>query len=379
MNICKFIPAAIIASGSLCANDELAYKGCYYKRAPVEQECPKPDPCDPSPTIEAYNAPFHHDLSDCAYNVWADVSFIYWQPTEDNLEFGMAVDKLTGTSGDHLALSGRIVNMDFDFMPGFKIGTGITFKRDNWDLYAEYTWLHGEDHKSSNGGALGLEPMYPDVNSIANYVGSGPIFYGTGKAKWKIKLDFVDLDLGRNYYVGKYLTLHPYFGLRGAWIRQSLEALHQLVLAPNFLNSKDGTVSWGLGPKLGLDANWDLSSGWRIISNGSADLLYTHYSAIYRSSIFNPKTVPALLPQKISEHDMDTVRAHMDIELGFGWGTYLYCKNLYLDLGATYDFQVFFGQNMFRKFFVGGGVPSSLLYAGNLYIQGLNIKAKLDF
>ena len=379
MNICKFIPIAIIASASIYANEELAQKSCCYKRKPVEQVCPQPKPCESSPTIEAYNAPFKHNLADSAYNVWADASFIYWQPTEDNLEFGMSVDSVIGTGGDHLALSGRIVNMDFDFMPGFKVGSGVTFKRDNWDLYAEYTWLHGHDQKSSDGGAFGLEPMYPDVNTIANYIGSGPIFYGIGKAKWKIKLDFLDLDLGRNYYVGKYLTFHPYFGLRGAWIRQSIHGLYQIALAPNFIDLKDGTVSWAVGPKLGFDANWDLSSGWKIISNGSADLLYTRYSEIYRSTTFNPKTTPASLPLKISEHPMHTVRAHMDIELGLGWGTYLDCKNLYLDLGATYDFQVFFGQNMFRKFFVGSGVPSSLLCAGNLYIQGLNVKAKLDF
>ena len=81
------------------------------------------------------------------------------------------------------------------------------------------------------------------------------------------------------------------------------------------------------------------------------------------------------------QNDVSTLRTHLDLELGIGWGSYLNKNKLYLDLSAGYGFQVFFDQNMFLHH----AQPLvftpryTLFYSGNLYIQGLTASIKLDF
>ncbi|MDE3046910.1 MAG: hypothetical protein KGI83_01020, partial [Verrucomicrobiota bacterium] len=79
---------------------------------------------------------------------------------------------------------------------------------------------------------------------------------------------------------------------------------------------------------------------------------------------------------------LGTLRSHMDLELGFGWGMYLDCNNWYIDLAAGYGFQVFYDQNMFRRYVesgTGAASANSLVPGGNLYVHGLTATATLDF
>ncbi len=67
------------------------------------------------------------------------------------------------------------------------------------------------------------------------------------------------------------------------------------------------------------------------------------------------------------------------MNLGIGWGRYFNCRNYHLDFLLTYDFQIFWNQNMMRQLvdnIASGGVSTS---ANNLYLQGLTARAQFDF
>ena len=220
-------------------------------------------------------------------------------------------------------------------------------------------------------------------------------------------MDLADLMTGREYYVGTKFVFKPSFGLRGAFIRQKLidsfaglpgaggsGGLHSQTDAPAFGGdttlSIDGISqfwnrSWAVGPKMGLDISWKLGSGFRAIGNGSADILYTRYNGLKNNSFVHFTFTDGMADYytvttlRTKQKNLGLLRTHLDLELGFGWGMYFYENQKHFDIAATYNFQVFFNQNMFRQFTDGNPYGNSILPNGDLFVQGLNVACRFDF
>jgi hypothetical protein len=330
----------------------------------------------------AYNYPARIQTR-CPWDIFADASFIYWQPIQENLEIGIA-NTLPASGAGVLTtgVNGNVINMDFNYKPGFKVGFGGNFDYDGWDLRLEYTWFHNTNSQSSNGPTGGnILPMFghPDLMTSISTFG----IYDTASANWNLKMDIIDLDLGRWHYVGTKLVCHPVFGVRADWIRQKLSAGYTRAASGDSITADVAAVSqksasWAIGPKIGMDSNYDLGMGFRFFGNGEADLLFTKYT---RLSFSETHTDAALIltPITVKQSRTYAVKPHLDLELGFGWGTYLDCNNWYMDFALGYEFQVFFDQNMFRHFTDDVMIGNSNLPNGNLYLQGLTATFKLDF
>jgi len=324
----------------------------------------------------AYNYP-SRTVTRCPWDVFFDVSFIYWQPTQENMELGLLTTTYTGTS------KSQELNPTFNYKPGFKIGLGGNFDHDNWDMHGEYTWFHNTNSSSTGlpvseaGVVNGINPAWGSPN--ANYGTSNS--YSTAAQKWTLDMDLLDLDLGRWYYVGTKLTCRPSFGLRGAVIKQQANQTYTndnvLVGTVNTLTVKNKSNSWAIGPKFALDSNWVIGSGFRLFGNAEADVLYTRYTKL--SSDLKNTSVTFVPEVFTKQSSVGTLRTHIDLVTGLGWGTYIDCNNWYLDFSAGYEFQVFFDQNAFRFFSDNVMHGKSFAPNGNLYLQGLTLTARLDF
>lgn len=373
---------------------------------PPTQICPEacPDPCCPPWPVPVLNAAYNYPAmvkTRCPWNVYLDASFIYWQPLEENLELGFlnstsAPFTTPFTSGS--PINATSIKMDFDFKPGFKVGVGGKFDYDNWDVHAEYTWFHNSHHKHEKvpSPAAGKEifatqgmPFSSEVVGLTVGSGIASNAFNFAKATWRLNMDLVDLDLGRWYYVGTKLTFRPAFGMRAAFIRQRYNA--------NYVNNSGfgiGTVdsqtvtkysrSWALGPEASLATNWLLGYGFRFFGNGEADVLYTKYTHIsfkesHSTGPTNSSSASISGPIQVKDYGVGALRAHVDLELGLGWGMYFNCNKWYFDLAAGYEFQIFWDQNMFRNFTDDVNWFSSNEPNGNLYIHGLTLTAKVDF
>jgi hypothetical protein len=219
-----------------------------------------------------------------------------------------------------------------------------------------------------------------------------PYFFQDANQSWNLKIDFLDLSLSRSYYSGTRLTVCPFFGARGAWIRQALNT--EYVGSTTYAPSRGGPgyiratvnneiTSWGVGPRTGFESNWLLGYGTRLIGNASGDILYTRYSLRQDSQAANfseltPGINPIISNPALSQ-TIDYLRAHTEIELGFGWGSYFDNHNWHIDLSATYGFQTFWSQNMIRNFEDSFMQTKSFAPNGNLYVHGMNLKANMDF
>ncbi len=332
-----------------------------------------------SQMMAAYNAPARIDVRG-AWDFYATGSFIYWQPQQENMELGISVPNngLNLVDTSVVANPGSVINMSFDYKPGFKVGLGMNFDYDNWDAYAEYTWLHGTNSKSSNapagGGAIYVFGYHPQVLATP---GSTSVAT-TASESWKLKLDFADLQLARSYYVGTKLSFRPFLGARAAWIRQKVDYASSLNTAVSLSSTKQSR-SWGLGPSIGLDTNWMLGYGLRVLGKAEADLLYTRYTLSDSQGAVTTTTAALINQFSVSQKHIDYLRPHANLEMGFGWGSYFDNNNWHFDLLASYGFQVFWNQNMFRRFTDDVSRAASFLPNGDLFVQGLNLTARLDF
>ena len=326
--------------------------------------------------MAAYNAPARIDVRG-AWDFYGTASFTYWQPIQENMELGI-VDNLIAVTPHHLYLhDGNVVNMAFDYQPGFKVGFGMNFDHDNWDGFAEYTWFRGTTSTTTtldqNDTTQVLLPTWGFPNGHA---------YFAGTESWRLHMDFADLQLARSYYNGTSLTFRPFFGVRGAWIRQHLDVdytnrVGALTVAQNICEVAN---SWAVGPRAGLSSNWLLGEGFRIYGDGAADILYTRYTHLgFKETIPLAGVVADDDIALYNQVSLGTVRTHLELELGLGWGTYFDNNNWHVDLSEGYGFQVFFNQNMFRHFQDDTAAAISNVPNGNLYVQGMTATARFDF
>lgn len=384
---------------------------------PPKPFCPQPCPptqlCPPCPAVccppwpvpvlnAAYNYPARMETR-CPWGVWFDASFLLWQPIEEGLE-PVATETLP-TPSDVVAptfVGFNMVDLHYKYKPGFRVGLGFNLDYDNWDFGAEYTWFHSS-HKRSGDGAR----YVPQFISVAGVVAlgtaadaaSGPTAgIASFSAKWRLNLDIIDLFMGRTYYVGRKLVFNPYFGARGAFIRQTYDNTYGAFpftdintpdttgVAVATYNGTAKSKSWAVGPMAGLDMFWVLGEGFRWYGDVEADILFTRYKVTRSEEITSPSifTVGDALTTdetiSFGEKRINRVRSHIDFETGFGWGTYFDCNNWYLDFSLGYEWQIFFHQNMFiipatRTPELGGRVQEGQ----DLMVHGANFKVRLDF
>jgi hypothetical protein len=319
----------------------------------------------------AYNAAARIDVQ-CSWDVFATGSFIYWHVSQDAMDLGTTtVASLTLPA--EFTFGSKVAVQNFEYKPGFKVGLGVDFDHDNWVAFAEYTWLH-QTTNTSVSAPSGFEVVASDWFEFAFYQ-TPPVYTDVVSSKWKMNLDMVDAVLSRPYYQGRKLTILPFCGLRGAWIRQNMRVVG---IGGVFSYNPDlvkvahiHSQSWAVGPRAGLQAHWMLGCGFRMEGDVSGSLLYTRYTKVtsYQS---NNTASP------IGFYDYSTVRPMADMGLGFGWGSYFDRQNYHFDLVATYDFNVMWGQNMLREL-MNVYIAGSAEQPGNLYLHGLTVTARFDF
>lgn len=354
------------------------------------------DPCNPCCRLmPGYNAPASPMLN-CAWDWYVTGSFIYWQVMQDDME---VADLAPAAFSSTVPASPNVVQVDnfnFKYKPGFKVAIGTKLNYDNWDLFAEYTWFH-TNHMTTTYTATGV-PVFTGA-ALTSTTGAtltgrfvSPVdssdttyFFNKASRSWKVKFDFIDLMLARCYYVGKKFTMHTAIGARAAYMRQNVvftgfstgpftsgtvgTTITIPVLSGRDVFFSNNWVSWGYGLRACLGADWLIGGGFKVIGNGAFDLLYTRYDL---TSNFNTMNIPVGGLQATQRH-VNTLRPHAEIEWGFAWANCFANGRWFVDLEATYGFQMFWNQNMSLE------GTASTLPADDLYIHGLRFTARFDF
>ena len=364
MNLFKKASPLVVASLMATASAFGQSNNC----TPCKPKCP--EDTKPLQLVAGYNAPSRIDVRGC-WDVYASGSFTYWQPSMSNTELGVVARSTDTETESGVINENHILNQDFNYKPGFKVNLGMNFDWDNWDSAVEYAWFRGSDTTTSTNSEKA--DFYPIDLGVYNSENPLEVAFNSASQNWKLHMDLLDWNLGRSYYVGTKLTFRPSIGARAAWIRQSLNRTLKTDTLSSVLNK--GSHSWGVGPRAAINTNWNLGEGFRIFGNSAADILFTQYTKLKSFSSYADSTETVF--KGVEQKDVNTLRTHMDVELGLGWGSYFDCNNWHVDVTAGYGFQVFFDQNMFRNFNEGHFAQN--LPNGNLYVHGLTATIRLDF
>lgn len=326
----------------------------------------------PSPSMQpSYNASCRIAV-DRPYDFFLTGSFIYWQPIQENMSLGVV-----STSTDTALVKGHERDLQPKYKPGFKVGIGMNFDYDQWDTYLEYTWFRSEQSVKTHFNPDPLTTVLLPAWQIPDFLDPE---YMKGYEKWNLKMDFLDWDLARGFHVGQKLCFRPFMGVRAAWIRQHLDVSY-VNTDPSFSSTFPSTFvhqsaeSWGVGLRTGISSAWELGRGFRLEGEGEGDILFTQYD-LKSKQVSAQSTANEYI---VNRDDINYLRTHLDLNFGIGWGRYFINKKYHIDLLAKYGFQVFFDQNMFRKFNSAQSVGDSTAPNGNLYIHGLTATARFDF
>ncbi len=363
----------------------LSLQFVYAEECP-DPECPKPCPvvcfergypdtkcCLPS----AYNEPAQYGLSPCAQNFWFDTSFTYSVAYQEGMDLAQSSATLTGVPLD-VPEETFTLFQDTQWKPGFKIGLGSDLGHDHWSWYAEYAWFRSKTRTSA------VAPGGPDGSALPVWkINNWELTQdGTASAissNWRLRMDLLDLAVTRPYYQGTHLIIAPFGGIRATWIRQNLRIESTPSIAVGTALSEaifhHRSASWGLGPRAGFQGEWHLGYGLRLEGDVAASLLFTRYTDV--SALADPDIVGSH-PHAADYSNYNTIRYNNDMNIGIGWGRYFECRDFHLDLLLTYDFQVFWNQNMMRVLVdnIDRGVSGA---AHNLYLQGMTLRAQFDF
>lgn len=323
-----------------------------------------------SPMVPIYNASSRIAVRG-AGDIYLTGSFLYYQASEDNLEVAL---KATTTSRLATPLQGPIVNMPFDYHPGFRVGLGWNVDYDKWDTFLEYMQFYCTNRQSASRSGLNqLFSLWQDRRFAAATYSLSHI-----DATWRMHLNCADWMLGRSGSVGQNLTFRTYVGARAAWINQRYTLDNTLSSDPTIITTDHyKTSSWGLGGRALLATNWVLPAGLQLYGRGAMDLIYTRYSL--SKALKDPLTTATVV--NLRRKEIHCVRPHAEAELGLLWGSYFLNEGYHIELAAGYDFQIFWNQNLFRGGFVDANVngTNGLPPSGNLYLQGLTVSARFDF
>jgi len=341
--------------------------------------CPPPCPCgvsarDPDWLITPAVYPAKTG-ADCP-GAYFTADFIWWKTHLGGTEW--VFDGITDQGGlvteGTNPKPGHIRHADFEFEPGFKVGAGVFFAHDGWDLYGNYTWLHQDaevaryaaKEGTGNLAILGTVVKEDGEDGTPEVIAAG--------LRWKQYFNVVDLELGRNFFISRYLTMRPHFGLKWANIREHLSTTGLGILNSDLIDYTQtyGQNMWGIGARAGLDTVWRFTENWGIYGDIAGTALWSdfHVNEVMTSIGVQP-AFPGVVTWNTKEVVLQVIPV-FEFGLGLQYMTFVGCNcDYYIQFSAGWEAQIWCD---FNQIFYNHPTRS-----GNLSVHGLTAKAEFAF
>jgi hypothetical protein len=331
-------------------------------------------------------------------DVFITGSALFWKPNADGLEY--TIDNTKGSSLT-FADDGKIKRSTGKWSWGWEAGIGYNMNHDAWDLYLNWTHFigrsrHHDDDCECNACCT---PTCSDVNFPIDINWQTPevpvcLYNCDSDARWKMHLDMVDLELGRDFFVSKYLSLRPFTGLR--WIRMKnkqdidyqgfLSASPQITENPGVITNSVATEAdvdlstnfWGIGPRAGFNTLWSFGRGWGLFGNAAISLLYGKIRSNYEMEL-ELANGTELNRGEIKDRSHHVTRAVTDLALGIEWDYQFKDDQFHIGFALGWEHHMFFGLNQFIRFHDNQEQGSMTMYRGDVATQGFTLTGRFDF
>src|SRR5262249_13903429 len=132
--------------------------------------------------------------------------------------------------------------------------------------------------------------VFPSLTAAGDPLGNFFGFCRKARGKWSLYFNQLDLDLGREFFVSRWLTLRPHGGVRGDWLRQGIRAEYKNFSEESLIIERSAIPRsnqvkirykdrwWGIGLESGIDTQWGLGGGWSIFCDLAAAILWGRHN-----------------------------------------------------------------------------------------------------
>ena len=297
----------------------------------------------------------------CDGDFIVEVAGFYWSARQDGMEYAIRngvtipVDFVANDLTELVNLvDAKYETLDSSWDGGFKLGVGYCSACDGWDVGVTWTWFknttssHLDAHSDSASVFIPLWSAYASQFGQTNFVRDI-------ETHWKLELNLVDIELGREYWVSKYLTMRPFVGVRVAWIYQDFTIKHKggvfaIPLTTAFNNEVDLENNFrGAGLRGGLDTVWNFGCGWGLYGNLAFNLVYGRFCFTHeednRTATGNHDKVEILE----TSSSFRATRAMFDLGFGLQWAAMICDCKYGLLISFGWEQHLFFDQNQFWR------------------------------
>lgn len=257
-------------------------------------------------------------------------------------------------------------NWDF----GFRTGAGYNMEHDAWDWHLNFTWLHTDASTSSHRPEnAGLSPQQGfDIIHHAEKM----------RSHWHVHYYVLDLEIGRRYFVSKFLCFRPQFGIENAWICQRRRYAIKTDVDPMAKvfgeNIYGKNNFWGMGPRAGMEGNWYLTNHFSIIGALNMALQWGRFDTTLSQT--NLTTAGKVKTVDV-DSDFHRLVPNAQMALGLGWGSNINADQNHLQIRLSYEFQYWWRQNQFLS-----GQYNDVNFqreSMDLSLNGISLDVRFDF
>jgi len=311
----------------------------------------------------------------CPITCGGDLDFtfalIFWEMYQEGMEFAIDTDVTNPAvplSGSFFAdptpetirqlnqLSGAKYKKPISkWEAGFKFGLRYCTPCDGWDSSIMWTRFEG---KGANLVNADLDSNHTLIALWSQFTpAQAGVVYATRAANdWKVRLNLVDLELGRGFWVSRYLSVRPFMGIRFAAIRQHNQIYYDggswganfsvTPIQPNFNGIVDLYNYYkGAGLRAGFDSEWNFGCGWALYGNLAGSMIYGRFHVYHDEFIRLARSPHSLTNILDSSESFRASRPILDFALGVKYST-MFCSCKYGFIAMLgYEQHLFFGQN----------------------------------
>jgi len=294
-------------------------------------------------------------------DLWVQAELIYLNATEDGLAYAI---KNEGTAG----LDGTVKNIQYDWSPGFRVGIGYNLPHDGWDMLVNWTWFHSHEDKENHAGPGSA--LWQTQTNTAN--GPAGVAASEAEGTTSLHLNILDGELGREFFVSKWLTLRPFMGIRGLWVNRNF-AVEYDVRDGSTVESNKRNRFRGAGVLGGLNTQWGLGSGWSFYGNIGLSLIY----GVQRTPSHQDQKHPGASLEHVHSH-WTIVRPIVDLAVGLRWDQ-LFNNDAYrIRLQLGWEQHNLFGFEKDMNF-ISAPNGKFAYNSGDLSLSGVAFQARFDF
>lgn len=242
----------------------------------------------------------------------------YFQPNNDfNYAYGSFSTTTSGTPTIN-DIQSRTFAVDSDNDWGWGVDVTYHFPGEGRDVTLAFTQLNTSDSNSvevGDGEFATINPMLSGRSSGKNLFGLETAF-GSAEGEVDTNYDAVDLTFGQLISVGRRVDLHPFAGLRYAYIdyKATGEYSNLSIIDPTVDSELVGEQTLksnfqGVGPRLGSDAMVNLGRGFSLKGTLGVSLLAGSIDAEDSASVTSITVSGSSLTVNsiaTNDHDIDT-------------------------------------------------------------------------